>query len=134
MPWMDWYNHLAKPAWTPSPSTISLIWTLLYPVIFMTFGFVFVQVVRRKVATSVLWPFAINLVANLLFMPIFVGLQNIQLAALDIIVVWTTIIWCMVVIWPFYRWVALAQIPYFLWVATATILQLSIVMMNRMTT
>ncbi len=130
MPWIEWYNHLAKPAWTPSPSTISLIWTILYPIILVTFGFVFVEAYRRKVSSSVVWPFAINLIANLLFMPIFVGLRNAPLAALDIIIVWTTIVWCMIAIWASYRWVALAQIPYLLWVSTATILQLFIVMMN----
>ncbi len=130
MPWIEWYNHLAKPAWTPSPSTISVIWTILYPFILLTFGFVFVQAYRRKVASAVVWPFAINLIANLLFMPIFVGLRNVPLAALDIIIVWITIVWCMVAIWAFYRWVALAQIPYLLWVSTATILQLSILLMN----
>ncbi|HEY5314486.1 MAG TPA: tryptophan-rich sensory protein [Pirellulales bacterium] len=30
--WMPWYNDLAKPAWTPAPAIIGLIWTILYPV------------------------------------------------------------------------------------------------------
>jgi len=30
MPWMDWYNALAKPSWTPAPATIGLIWTILF--------------------------------------------------------------------------------------------------------
>jgi len=25
MPWLDWYNSLAKPSWTPAPATIGLI-------------------------------------------------------------------------------------------------------------
>ncbi len=32
MTWMEWYNSLAKPSWTPAPSTISLIWTPLAPI------------------------------------------------------------------------------------------------------
>ena len=43
MPWLDWYNSLAKPTWTPAPATIGLIWQILYPVIVISFGFVFVQ-------------------------------------------------------------------------------------------
>jgi benzodiazapine receptor len=39
---MDWYNGLAKPSWTPLPSTIVLLWKILYPIIVVTFGFVFV--------------------------------------------------------------------------------------------
>lgn len=38
MTWIDWYNSLAKPSWTPSPSTINLIWMILYPVIVVSFG------------------------------------------------------------------------------------------------
>ena len=49
MTWMEWYNSLAKPSWTPAPSTISLIWMILYPIILVSFGFVFVQAFRGKV-------------------------------------------------------------------------------------
>jgi tryptophan-rich sensory protein len=130
MTWMEWYNSLAKPSWTPAPSTISLIWTILYPIIAASFGFVFVQAVRGKVGRKVALPFAINLVANLLFMPIFAGLRSVPLAAADILIVGATIPWCMLAVWPVYKWVAAAQVPYFLWVSVATVLQLSITAMN----
>jgi|GEM_PF-3972372 hypothetical protein len=29
MPWLDWYQSLAKPSWTPAPGTIGLIWQVL---------------------------------------------------------------------------------------------------------
>jgi hypothetical protein len=78
MTWNEWYDSLAKPSWTPAPSTISLIWTILYPVILTSFGFVFVQAFRKKLPGAVALPFAVNLVANLLFMPIFAGLRNVR--------------------------------------------------------
>lgn len=130
MTWMEWYNSLAKPSWTPAPSTISLIWMILYPIILVSFGFVFVQAFRGKVGWKVALPFAINLIANLLFMPIFSGLRNVPLAAVDIVIVWTTILWCAFAVWPVYKWVAAAQVPYFVWVSVATVLQLSITVMN----
>jgi tryptophan-rich sensory protein len=130
MTWMEWYNSLAKPSWTPAPSTISLIWTILYSIIVVSFGFVFVQAFRGKVGWKVALPFAINLVANLLFMPFFARLRNVPLACLDILIVWTTIIWCVVVAWPVFKWVAVAQVPYFVWVSTATVIQVSITAMN----
>ena len=130
MTWMDWYNSLAKPSWTPAPSTISLIWMILYPIILISFGFVFVQAVRKKLPWAVAVPFAVNLVANLLFMPIFAGLRSVPLAAADIVIVWTTIIWCVVAVWPHHKWVAVVQGPYFVWVSIATALQLSIAVLN----
>jgi benzodiazapine receptor len=130
MTWMEWYDSLAKPSWTPAPATISLIWTILYPVILVSFGFVFLQAARKKLPGRVALPFAINLVANLLFMPIFAGLRSVPLAAADIVVVWATLVWCVVAVRPHYRWVAVAQVPYFVWVSIATVLQLSITAMN----
>lgn len=28
VPWMDWYQSLAQPSWTPAPLIIGLIWQL----------------------------------------------------------------------------------------------------------
>ena len=130
MAWLDWYNSLAKPSWTPPPPTISLIWTVHYPVIVISFGFTFVQAWRGRIPWRVALPFGVNLLANLLFMPIFAGLRNVPLATADILIVWVTIPWCMIAIWPVYKWVAVAQVPYFIWVSIATVLQLSIRSMN----
>lgn len=130
LPWLDWYNALAKPAWTPAPATIGLIWQILYPIIAVTFGFVFVQTLRGKLPWRTAAPFALNLAANLIFTPIQFGLRNMPLASLDILIVWATIPWMMFAVWRHYRWVALAQVPYLVWVSLATVLQLSITAMN----
>lgn len=133
MDWMTWYNQLDKPSWTPAPSTIGLVWQILYPVIIISFGFVFVQCLRGKLSYWIALPFAINLFANLIFTPIQFGLRNLPLAAIDITIVWITIIWAFIAIWSQYKWVAIAQIPYFIWVSIASVLQFSITWMNRQT-
>lgn len=130
MPWIDWYNALAKPAWTPAPATIGLIWQILYPIILVTFGFVFVQAFRHKLPWLVALPFAINLVANLIFTPIQFGMRNLPLASVDILIVWGTIVWMVAAVLRHHPWVAVAQAPYFVWVTLATVLQLSITAMN----
>ena len=130
-PWRDWYDALAKPSWTPASGTIGLIWSILYPVILVTFGFVFVQAIRGRVPWRTALPFAINLVANLVFSPIQFGMRNLPLASADILVVLATIPWMMVSIWPHHRWVAVAQVPYGIWVSIATVLQLLITAWNR---
>ena len=130
MTWMEWYDSLWKPTWTPAPSTIGLIWQILYPIIFVTFAFVLIQAIRKKVPWKSALPFMINLAANLAFTPIQFGLRSLFWAAADILVVWGTIIWMMVAVWSKYKWVAVAQVPYFVWVSIATVLQLSITWMN----
>jgi tryptophan-rich sensory protein len=127
----DWYARLAKPAWTPPGGTIGTIWSLLYPIIIVTFGYVIVRVAGGTMPPWVLAPVAINTVSNLAFTPIQFGLRNLRLASADILVVLVTIVWCIVAFWP-YAWIAsVALVPYLAWVSTATVLQLSIMRMNR---
>ena len=90
-----------------------------------------VQAARGRLPLLVALPFALNLAANLIFTPIQFGMRNLSLAAVDILVVWSTLVWMMLAMWPHYRWVAAAQVPYFIWVSIATVLQLSITWMNR---
>ena len=52
------------------------------------------------------------------------------LACVDIVIVRTTVIRCVVVALLVYKWVTVAQVPYFLWVSTATVIQVSITAMN----
>ena len=54
----------------------------------------------------------------------------VRVTAVDILIVWATIIWMMVAIWKHHKWVAVAQVPYFVWVSIATVLQLSMTWMN----
>ncbi|MFM8577620.1 MAG: tryptophan-rich sensory protein [Planctomycetaceae bacterium] len=55
VPWMDWYQSLAKPSWTPATRTISLIWQILHSVISAACGVVFVQAGRGRVPLLVAW-------------------------------------------------------------------------------
>lgn len=131
MNWRTWYDALEKPAWTPEPATIGLIWQILYPIILISFGYVFWRAVRRKISWRITIPFVVNLLANVAFTPIQFGLRNLPLAAVDIALVWITIPCMMVAIWKHHRWVALAQIPYFIWVTIASVLQFTITWNNR---
>lgn len=130
MDWMTWYNSLEKPGWTPSPGTIGVIWRVLYPIILVSFGFVFVQWFRGKVGWRVGLPFLVNLAANLLFTPIQFGLRSLGGACFDIVIVWASIFWMIWVSWGRWRWVAVAQVPYLVWVSIAGVLQFSIAWMN----
>jgi len=108
-----------------------LIWTVLYPIIAVAYGFVIVQVIRQQMPARVIVPVAINIAANLAFTPIQFGLRNLPLATVDIFIVLATILWSMWWIWPHARWPVYALVPYLAWVSTATVLQVSITLMNR---
>jgi len=125
-----WYASLIKPAWAPPAEVFGPVWTVLYVIIAITFGYIFFRALAKKLPWSVALPFALNLVFNFAFTPLQFGLQSNLLAAADILLVFGTLVWALVAVWPHHRWIAFANIPYLLWVAFATALQLTITLLN----
>lgn len=127
----QWYAELIKPEWAPPAWLFGPVWTVLYLIIVLTFGYVTLSYFKGKISFIVFLPFILNVVFNLIFTPIQFGLKNLPLATIDIFLVLATLIWAIVMIFPFSRAVAFANIPYLLWVAFATVLQTTITLMNR---
>ena len=126
-----WYAQLVKPFFAPPAAVFGPVWAVLYVVIAISFGYVLLQYLKRRLPGAVLAPFVVNLLANLAYTPIQFGLKSNALASVDILLVLGSLIWAMVRVWPRVRWVALVNMPYLLWVAFATVLQLSITWLNR---
>ncbi len=126
-----WYDSLTKPNWTPDPSAIGLIWTILYPIIIVVNIIILVKLKQKEIDLWVALPFWLNIGLNLLFTPVQFGLRNLFLASVVIVLIWGTIIWSMLAIWPYSKWLALAFVPYLIWVTLASVLQLSISFSNR---
>lgn len=127
----NWYSQLIKPSWSPPAWIFGPVWTILYVLIAVSFGKVFLMVWQKKINFMVALPFILNLIFNFAFTPLQFGLKNNFFAAVDILLVLGTLIWAMIVIYPRVRWVTYIQIPYLLWVSFATILQLTITYLNK---
>lgn len=128
---MSWYAELVKPEWAPPAFLFGPVWSVLYAVIAISFGYVAYLAWKRRITLPVFLPFLLNIVFNAAFTPIQFGLRSNLLAAIDISLVLMTLVWAMVAIWRHARWVALANIPYLLWVSFATVLQFTITALNR---
>jgi tryptophan-rich sensory protein len=126
-----WYESLIRPGFAPPAWVFGPVWTVLYVVIALSFGYVLLQAIRKRWPWRVFLPFGLNLLFNLAFTPLQFGLKSNELAALDILLVLATLLWAMRTAWPLARWVALVNIPYLLWVGFATVLQLAITWLNR---
>lgn len=127
----SWYAQLKKPSFAPPSWIFGPVWTVLYGIIAVTFFAVFARAYRGGIPWIVALPFLLNLVFNAAFTPLQFGLRNNLLAAIDILLVLATLIWALIAIWPHMRWVTLWNIPYLLWVSFATVLQLSVLFLNR---
>ncbi len=126
-----WYQQLIKPSWAPPSWLFGPVWSVLYVLIFVSFGTVFYKVFRKELPVIILVPFVLNLIFNLSFTYFQFGLKNNYLAAVDVLLVLGTLIWSMILIYPQIKWVALINIPYLLWVCFATVLQLTVTFLNR---
>lgn len=126
----QWYGELVKPFFAPPAGVFGPVWGVLYVIIAISFGWVLVQCLRRRLPWALLLPFALNIVFNAAYTPIQFGLRNNVLASVDIVLVLGTLLWAMATVWPRARWVALVNVPYLLWVSFATVLQFSITWLN----
>jgi len=126
----NWYQNLIQPDWAPPAWLFGPVWAALYTVIAVSFGYVFWRVYQQTIPKLVAIPFVLNLIFNAAFSPIQFQLQNNLLASIDILLVLGTLIWAMVVVWPYAKWVALVNIPYLAWVSFATVLQITITVLN----
>lgn len=118
-----WYQTLNKPSFSPPNWVFGPVWTILYILI----GISLYLVWQKKKVPTVFW---VQLVLNAVWSIIFFGMRNPVLALVDIVALWVAII---LTIKAFYKINKLAGnllIPYILWVSFATILNLSIVLLN----
>jgi benzodiazapine receptor len=127
----EWYAQLIKPFFAPPAFLFGPVWSVLYVIIAISFGYVLVKYLKRRLPFGLLLPFILNLVFNAAYTPIQFGLKNNLLASVDILLVLGTLVWALAAIWRRTRWVAYVNIPYLLWVGFATVLQLSITWLNR---
>lgn len=126
-----WYSQLIKPFFAPPSWVFGPVWTVLYILIAISYGYVAYLFFTKKISFIVLLPFILNLIFNFAFTPLQFGLQSNILAAVDILLVLGTLIWALVAIFPYVSWVTYINIPYLLWGSFATVLQLTITWLNR---
>lgn len=127
----SWYLQLKKPSWAPPASLFGPVWSVLYIIIFISFGAVFYKVITSGLPWVVAIPFVLNLIFNFSFTYIQFGLKNNLFASIDILLVAITLLWALVAVWPYLSWVTYINIPYLAWVMFASALQLSITSLNH---
>ena len=127
----NYYKKLKKPIWAPPGRLFGPVWTGLYIIIFVSFGYVVYLYIKNIIPFIVLLPFILNLIFNFAFTPIQFRLKNNVLASVDIVLTVGTLLWALYSIYPYASWVSFVNIPYVLWGIFATILQLTITLANR---
>lgn len=124
------YLDFIRPDWAPPSWLFGPVWSVLYILIAISFGKVFLMAWSKQLPLMVVLPFILNLIFNFSFTYFQFGLQNNLLASIDILLVLATLIWGMIAIYHYVPWVTYINVPYLLWVSFATVLQLTIAYLN----
>lgn len=122
-----WFVDVAKPNFNPPAWVFGPVWTVLYILIGISGGILWVY---RRTMRIALFYFLAQLVLNFAWSFIFFGAQQIGLALIDmglmIILVLLTIIYC----WRPLRLVAFLLTPYLAWLCFAFCLNYAIWVLN----
>lgn len=125
----DWYQQLARPAWTPPDWVFGPVWTALY---LMMAGAVWL-VWRQRGLTAARWLlglFMAQLALNVVWSVIFFGLRRPELAAVEIVVLWVAILATTITFWRRSLAAGWLLVPYLAWVTFAAGLNFSIARLN----
>ncbi len=125
----DFYPALLKPEWTPPDAIFGPVWTALY----LAMAVAAWRVWRSPARTSAtpLWLFGAQLALNLAWSGIFFSLHRLELAGIEILLLWVLILATMISFFPIDRIAAYLFVPYLVWVSYATTLTWAIWEMNR---
>jgi tryptophan-rich sensory protein len=121
-----WYETLAKPSWTPPDWAFPVVWSILY---------LFIAVAGWLVWREAGWslPMALwvaQLLLNGAWSWLFFGLKRMDLAFIDVSLLWLSIAAFIIVAWPLSATAALLFLPYLVWVSVAAALNLTVWRMN----
>lgn len=124
------YAQLVKPSFAPPSQVFRPVWTLLYILMGIASYRVWMYGIEKMDVSNALFYYGLQLIFNFLWPIIFFGLGLRGLAYIEIIILLILIIITTI---KFYRIDSIAGyllIPYILWVAFASIINLSIWLLN----
>lgn len=121
------YQQLHRPAWAPPASVFGPVWTALYTLMgTATWGVWTATRDRRRAMTA----FAVQLVLNALWTPVFFGLHWIGFAVVVILAVLAAVVVMAITYARIRAWTGVALVPLAAWVAFASCLNISLWRLN----
>lgn len=124
-----WYAGLEKPSFNPPNWIFGPVWSTLYLMMAVAVWLIWKNEGWTNAPHSLgMWCF--QLLLNTTWSVLFFGLENPMLAAFEIVVLWISILITIVAFWRHDRLAALLMLPYLLWVSFATMLNISIAVLN----
>jgi len=125
----QWYATLVKPEWLPPQDWFAPVWTALYMLMGIAAWLIWRERYHRGRSAAIA-AYAVQLLLNALWPPLFFGLRNIDAGLFDIVALWLAIGWTMREFARVRIAAAVTLVPYFLWVSVAAAINLGIWKLN----
>lgn len=125
-----WYAGLAKPSWTPPPFVFPIAWTTLYIMMAVAFWRLWDRVASSDARRRAIIFFAIQLVLNAIWSPVFFGWHGTRTGLAIIILMAVFIAATIVSAVKIDRLVAVLLVPYLCWVLYASTINSGVVALN----
>lgn len=122
------YDALELPSWAPPGWLFGPVWTVLYVMIGIAGWLLWRGATSGRSKALLFW--AVQLVLNLVWTPLFFGADRYGIALLEILLLWGFIVATIIVGWRVSRFAALLLIPYLAWVSFATALNTAVWWLN----
>jgi tryptophan-rich sensory protein len=125
-----WYATLQKPAWNPPSWVFAPVWTSLYAMMAVAAWLVW----RKggwKTQRLALALFMAQWFLNVLWTPLFFGLHQIGLAAVEIVALCLVLLAVVACFWRISKLAGALLLPYLAWISFAAALNLTIWRLNR---
>ena len=124
-----WFIALEKPAIFPPPAAFGIVWPILYTLMGLAAAMVCAAWGSRYRLPAIL-AFALQLVVNLAWSPVFFGQHEITLGLYIILVLDVAVLVTIVLFWKVRRAAALLLVPYLGWILFATVLNYEFLRLN----
>ncbi|MBD3362780.1 tryptophan-rich sensory protein [Candidatus Dojkabacteria bacterium] len=126
-----WYSNLNKPFFNPPNWIFGPVWIILYTLMGISLYLISKKIKKNKNAESAIIIFVIHLVFNSAWSIVFFGLQNLFGGLVVIIILNIFIFYLIYIFYKINRTASFLLIPYLLWVMFATLLNISIYILNK---
>jgi tryptophan-rich sensory protein len=125
-----WYAGLAKPEWAPPNSWLGPVWMALYVFMGTAAWLIWRERYHRgRAAALVAW--AIQLLLNAAWAPLFFGARNIGAGLFVIVALWLSIVWTIRAFAVVKAGAAWMLAPYLFWVGFASALNFAVWKLNQ---
>jgi tryptophan-rich sensory protein len=126
----EWYRRLDKPHWRPPDWLFAPVWAVLYVAIAVS-GWLVWREAGIAGAALPLTVYALQLLLNAAWTPIFFGLKRPDLGLAEIGLLWVAIVATIMLFHPVSPTAAWLLVPYLAWVSFASALTHSVWRRNR---